>query len=497
MNLPRSAGGTPLLSILALTLSAGAAAEEPILLSTETPAIVETQGMSSVRLEGIDGTISVRAARPGEMRYAARSLDNRREERSLALWQDGRDFVLRPDDSSAPERLLVEIMVPRELSLEIDIVDSRLDISVLSGDLVVRSVRSDIDARGLEGVTRFELEGGTLSTSGTSGTISVGGHDFEARLTRGKGSVTLDVARSVVEISELESDLRADLDESQLTTNGVRQQFRLNADRSALELRGLYGGGELVLDESPLVLSDINGGFTVETDSDVRFRDIQAVLTVNSYGGNVHGSGNAGGCKINTYNAEVALDTIGGPVEVEGDNLQVRLETLKDALTARTSSSSLTVLGAEAAVDITNEFGDVEIAGASGPVTVVNRDGDTRIRELKGSLDLRADGNSVEVGWSAVAGEASRVENASGDVRVSFPEGGAFRFTAEAPHGQIHSDLPEVRISDDGHTASGGSGVPTRRGAGGSAGASIRIEAGADIYVERFVARPPSGPRID
>ncbi len=47
------------------------------------------------------------------------------------------------------------------------------------------------------------------------------------------------------------------------------------------------------------------------------------------------------------------------------------------------------------------------------------------------------------------------MENSRGDVRVSLPPKFRCRIDASAPHGRIQTDLEDLRVTDDGHHASG------------------------------------------
>jgi hypothetical protein len=185
-----------------------------------------------------------------------------------------------------------------------------------------------------------------------------------------------------------------------------------------------------------------------------------------------------------TDGATVHLERIKGTVRVEGQDLRVRLREIGGEAIVRTSLSELFVESTEAALEISNDFGDIAIAKANGPVKVESRDGDVRVSELRGPLKLTADGNEVEVSWAEIRGEEdSSVSNQRGNVSLRLPANGRCRVDASAEFGSIESDLPGVRVSDDGRAASGA--------LGGASKPLVRVRAGGALYIGK--SQKPTG----
>ena len=102
----------------------------------------------------------------------------------------------------------------------------------------------------------------------------------------------------------------------------------------------------------------------------------------------------------------------------------------------------------------------------------------------KGPVHVKAEGREVEGNWASRGGaETSSVENSRGDVRVSLPSKFRCRIDASAPHGRIETEIEELRVTDDGHHASGIL-LGGRRSAAQVKKPTIRIKSGGNIYIE-------------
>jgi hypothetical protein len=462
--------------ILALSALGVTQAQEVELLNDESGGDVEITGQSRFEIVDLQGTFSIRLGKPGQLRYMARDVETRRQEIPVALWMEGSTLGLSPLEESAQQRVFVEITVPPEIDVEIDVADSAVVLSGLMSAVDLRGRNVELKASALKDSVQLEIEGGSVRVGASEGELELVGRGLEVELKHIGGMVLLDLEESNVEVESLRAGLDAQLAATTLVTAGVQGRVNAEANGGRLELAGLHGGAELRLSEAPLSLTEVTGAINLETDSDVQFRELKGNLTMRSYGGGLRGQNFTGQLQVSTDGAVVHLESIQGSVTVEGQDLRVRVKELQKDLTVRTALTELFAENVGGAIDIENEFGDVSISGAKGPVKVRSRDGDVRLQGMEGSVDLEADGLEVEVIWSQVGGEnESSVTNKRGDVLIGLPLSSRCSLEGEARSGKIESSLPAVRVSDDGHSARGV--------LGGAAKPLIRVKSGGDLRI--------------
>jgi hypothetical protein len=334
----------------------------------------------------------------------------------------------------------------------------------------------ELRAGGLGESIVARVEGGTVRMDSVSGDAELGGSELKVHLTQVGGQLDLDLNGSEIELDNVGSHLVADLVDSVLVAETVQGKVQVTADGGSVTLNGARLGAEFRLGNTPLTMSDVQGGVDIETEADVQFRDLKSDLEMVSYGGGLRGRGNAGGVYVNSDAAMVYLEGIQGPVIVEGRELRISLREMGNRVRVATSMSDLHVESSGADVEVENDFGDVLLNDVAGPLKVVSRDGAVRIAELRGAVELDANGPEVHVSWSEIpADEDSSIENEGGDVSVKLPGNGRCRVEANAGFGGVSSDLPDVRVSNDGKSASGE--------LGNASAPLIRIDSGGAVHI--------------
>ena len=451
-------------------------AQEPELLADLADGMLTLEGENKLSIRDLQGAVSVRPGKAGEIRYSARSSDNRREERPVALWLDGRTLQFRPLAGQEGEKLILQISISPELAGEIELVDSRISAGGFGGGLELRGRNLKAELFSIGESLRVELEGGTLGVESVAGDASLDTRGTEVKVNRVSGYLTLVAQGAPVELFQLGSDVEASLDAVDLKVEEVRGAFRASAEGGSLALSQLMQGAELRLDEAAVSLSGSKGSIEIDTNAEVRFRDLEASLRVTSYGGNIRGQGSAGPLELTTSGAEVVLENLGASAQVQGDDLTVRVKGVRGDLLVRTTGSNLVLEDLQGTVDVENDFGDIIVKKAAKGLKVVSRDGDVRIIDLSGPLNLKSDGNEVRVSWAAMAQDGdSEIENERGDVWLGFPPKGGGRLEVEAKAGRIESSVAGVRVTDDGNFASGLLGRANRP--------TIQVKAGANVYI--------------
>jgi len=470
--------------VLTAALVSALVAEEPLLLSEESGGILELEGERRLEIVGVNGLIVVRQGKPGELRFAARKSDDTKTERPVALWLDGSTLRLAPAEGLEDEPLRLEVSIPAEFDTRFKVVDSTVNVSGLRGRVEVSGERLLLTIRSIEASVDLELSDSTVQLVSVTEDVDLQGDEIDGRFDNVGGLLTLNVQTGDIRVNHLRGELDADLEDAVLAGDNLMALVRVEASGGSTSLFGCRAGARLILSDTPLELRQSKGSIEIDSDAEVRFQEHEGPLTVRGSGAAVYGGKLSGGAlDIETSGAEVRLEDIEGATMIRGDRLDVHVTGSKGELTVSTTSSNVQVDKAQTAVTIENDFGNVEIHEATKLVQVFSRDGEVRLDGLKGPAQVRADGPTVEVHWTAFSGtESSSVENARGDVRVSVPTNARCRIDAHAPNGRVESDIEELHISDDGHSASG-------LLSGGRAAApqvkkpTIEVKAAGDLYV--------------
>lgn len=451
-------------------------AQEPQLIADQADGVLELQDEAILAVEGLSGSISIRPGKPGELRFSARALNNRRDERPVALWLDGRRLRFQPSAGHEDEPLILQVTISPELAGEIFLDQTRVSAGGFGGGLTLRGTSLEAEVYSIGGPLQVEQQGGSLSIQTVEDEVSIDGREIKATLKDVKGFVSLSLAASEVELAQIEGQVDADLEQSNLTAQFVRQGMRASARGGSLILNDVRKHSEFRLDETTLALEECKGEIEVETNAEVRFRDLEAGMRVTSFGGSIRGVGASAPLELHTNAAEITIEGLRANTDISGDRLTVRVKGNQGDLRVRTTASNLFLEDMQGAVDVENDFGDVTVTKAAKPLKIVSRDGDVRVSELSSSVDLRSDGNQVRVSWSALSAEGdSFIQNESGDVWVDFPAKSGGRLDAEAPYGRIESTVPSVRVTDDGNFASGTLGRANRP--------TIQIKSGGNLFI--------------
>jgi hypothetical protein len=280
--------------------------------------------------------------------------------------------------------------------------------------------------------------------------------------------------------------MTAQLDSVGFSLDGVQGPSNIRANGGSVRAAGLGGESVIRLERSPLEIRGNTDDVEVSTDADVRFADLRGPLHVDSYGGAVTGTGAGDLLEVMSQGPSVEVSGAAGPIRVFGSGLTVRIRGVREETLIYTGSSDVTVEDASGPLAIENEVGSIAVRRASGPVEVLGRKCDVRLEELSGTLDLQADGNTVEVGWSACPKDGeSLVKNDGGGVSMTLPAAGGCRVEARTAFGRVDSELAALTADETGKSAAGN--------VGGGGPAVIRIVANGDVSL--LVARPKEVPR--
>ena len=451
-------------------------AEEPLLIHSESGGFITLEGETRIRVSGMQGTLALRAGKAGELRYEVRSLDDRREERPIGLWLDGSGFEIAPLEGAAEERLLLEMAVPPDLSVELDLDDSNVQIAGLRSDLVLLGAGLDIDARGVYGDLTIEVVESSVKLDGVAGDLSVDSESVGLVASRIEGSLGLTLVDSEADIRGVSAPADIDLENTVLLISSLEDGLVLQAVGGRVEVEGVKPHCEFRLDGTPLRLTKTVGGAQIDSNSEVQVGATQGPVVVSGYGASIVGKALESTVTLTVDQATIELDDVKGKLTINGSNLGIAVKNLLAGATIETENSEIRVEGVEAVLQIDNAFGPVEVRGAKGDVRVSNRDGDVLLAEMAGAVTVHGSGEMVEVGWSDFPAEGQHmVANEQGGIVVTLPARARCRIEAQSKYGRISSDIPTVRINDDERFASGV--------VGGGRGPTIQIRSQGDVLI--------------
>ncbi|MDH3629187.1 MAG: DUF4097 domain-containing protein [Acidobacteriota bacterium] len=480
-HLKRRLGSALLLTWVSACLMGHVAAEEEEfeLLSDQSEGILELQGETRLRIDAIRGHISLRRSAEGEMRFAAVREENRREEMPILLWVRDRELVLAPPEDAADERYYLEITIPAELATFVDTTDSTLSSAGLAGDLSLIGKQSRTHVRGQQGALTIEQEGGTLDVDQVALESDLRLADVRGRIQRLDGPLDLVARESTIELIDANNTVSLELEQTKLVASRLQSRGEIHATGGTVDIRECSRGFSIELDETPLTLTDIGGPVEVDTNASVRFHNLTARLRVHGYGAPVYGKGARFGVDVETTEAEVTLEDLGGNSSVRGSSLRLTIDGVKaQNLTIETNYSSIEAKNIDAELTISNDFGDISIKGAVKPVTVMSRGGSVRAHDLSGAVKIEGEGELFEAVWlKAPADGQNVIINESGDVRVALATDSGMKIAAETEYGEVVSSLPGLEMSGDNKSATGN--------VGGSRGTStLQAKAVGSVYID-------------
>ncbi len=464
---------------LAMIAFASTTAQEEQLVAEESSGIIPVDQEVRLAIRGIVGDVSVRAGRPGEVRFLSFVPGSQTTPLPVAVWLSGSRFKLLPPQGAETQRRALEVTVPASLFVEIEASGGRILVSGLKGGAEIRADGSDIDVRtDSGGPVHVDLAHGKAALAGIGGELSLRVRDGSASVTRIEGGVTLVAESASVEIGQVRGALEAsDLRDSTLKIAEVLGTVRIRAKGGTIDARGLAQGAEMSLTGTRLVLQKCKGDLDIETDSDVRFQDLEAALHVNGYGASVHGSGQHGLLEIRTEAAAVAVDRIGGPTRIQGSGLKVDLRHIAAELFVDAHASEVNIDDPSGELTVLADGGNVTVSNASQKVEIRGRLGEVRVHDLRGSLQLEVEAERVEVAWAGLyPTKDSLVKNDGGDVEMRFPANAGVRVVAETQYGRIESSLPGTKVNDGASSAQVELGFGTQR-------TTIRVVAEGDIVL--------------
>jgi hypothetical protein len=227
--------------------------------------------------------------------------------------------------------------------------------------------------------------------------------------------------------------------------------------------------------------ADGAGDHSVETDLDISVPR-KAAVTVTSHRGDVNISGRDGNVDISAQRSDTSVEDVTGSVKISQDKGTVRVQQIRGDVHVGSRLNEVSVSDVKGSLQLEGEFqesvkleriaktvtfkssrtdmefsrldGSLELDSdelradqVTGPLHLTTRSKNIRLDSVSGDVRLQDDNGSVEVAMRTVGNV--QIDNRNGTVQLSLPDKAGFRLDARVRDGEIQSDFPELKVSNE------------------------------------------------
>jgi len=274
------------------------------------------------------------------------------------------------------------------------------------------------------------------------------------------GLVTLDAKAEAAGDHPIETDLDISVPR--------KAQVTIISRRGDVNVSGRDGAVEVSAQHADTTVEDVNGNVKVNQE--------KGSVKVEQINGDVHVQG-----RVN----DVSLADIKGTAQLDGEFQEsIKLARITKAVTFKSSRTDMEFSRIEGSLDLdSDELHGQEI---TGPLHLNTRSKNIRLDQVSGDVRLQDDNGAVEVGMRTLGNV--QIDNRNGSVQLSLPDKAGFRLDAHTRDGEIQSDFPELRVSNDEHES-------RATGSVGNASSHIVLNNEHDgIEIRKASSLPPKPP---
>lgn len=182
--------------------------------------------------------------------------------------------------------------------------------------------------------------------------------------------------------------------------------------------------------------------------SDTSVEDIAGNVKVSQEKGTVRVQQVAGDVQLAGRMNEVTIADIKGSVQLDGEFQEsVKLERITKTVTFKSSRTDMEFSRIEGSLDLNSD--DLHAEQLTGPVRLTTRSKNIRLDGVSGDVRLQDDNGSIELAMRTVGNV--QIDNRNGSIQLSLPDRAGFRLDAHVRDGEIQSDFPELKVSNDEH----------------------------------------------
>jgi Putative adhesin/Domain of unknown function (DUF5668) len=235
------------------------------------------------------------------------------------------------------------------------------------------------------------------------------------------GLVTLDAKAEAAGDHPVEVDLDVSLPRKAAVT--------LSSRRGDVNVSGREGNIDISAQRADTSVEDVTGSVKISQE--------KGTARVQRINGDVHV-----GNRLN----EVSVSDVKGSVQLEGEFQEsVKLERISKTVTFKSSRTDMEFSRLDGSLDLDSD--ELRADQTAGPLRLTTRSKNIRLDGVSGDVRIQDDNGAVEVAMRTVGNV--QIDNRNGTVQLSLPDKAAFRLDARVRDGEIQSDFPELKISNE------------------------------------------------
>ena len=184
-----------------------------------------------------------------------------------------------------------------------------------------------------------------------------------------------------------------------------------------------------------------------------------ADTSVGDVNGNVKVSQEKGSVKVEQVNGdvrvegrmnEVSVNDVKGAAQLEGEFQEsVKVARIGKTVTFKSSRTDMEFSRLEGSLDLDSD--ELHADTITGPLRLTTRSKNIRLDGVSGDVRLQDNNGTIEVGMRTLGNV--QIDSRNGDIQLSLPDKAGFRLDARTRDGEIQSDFPELKVSNDEHEA--------------------------------------------
>jgi len=184
-----------------------------------------------------------------------------------------------------------------------------------------------------------------------------------------------------------------------------------------------------------------------------------ADTSVAEVNGNVKVSQEKGSVKVEQINGdvrvegrmnEVSVNDVKGGAQLEGEFQEsVKVSRIGKTVSFKSSRTDMEFSRLDGSLDLDSD--ELHADAITGPLRLTTRSKNIRLEGVAGDVRLQDNNGTIEVGMRTLGNV--QIDSRNGDIQLSLPDKAGFRVDARTRDGEIQTDFPELRVSNDEHEA--------------------------------------------
>src|SRR4051812_1348995 len=196
-------------------------------------------------------------------------------------------------------------------------------------------------------------------------------------------------------------------------------------------------------------VSGRTGNVDISTQhSDTSVEDVTANVKVSQEKGSVKVEQVTGDVQVGGRVNDVTVADVKGSVQLEGEFQEsVKLERIAKTVTFKSSRTDMEFSKLGGSLDLDSD--ELHADEVTGPVRLTTRSKNIRLESVSGDVRLKDDNGTIELIMRTLGNV--QIDNRNGEVQLAVPEKAGFRLDARTRGGEIQSEFPELKLTNDEH----------------------------------------------